>query len=100
MSYREKLTGVCGIEAADEAALADKPMADYNETAGLLSELKAAMEEMDIDRADEIMTELKQYRYPDEVMDTIDNLGAAVSDLDEDLVGELSDQITDKGEWK
>lgn len=92
-SYHDKLTGVCGIEALDEAALASLPEADYNNVLEWLDELKSAMEDMDVDVADEIVLKLKGYRYKDEIMPLIEQLGGAVADLDEDRVNELADEI-------
>ena len=48
----------------------------------LLSQLDEAMGEMDVDTADEIVEELKKYELPDEIKPLMEQLAAAVLDLD------------------
>ena len=98
-TYLDKLIGVCGIEAVDESALATQPVADYNKVLEWLEELRAVMEDMDVDRADEIVAEMKKYRYPDDVTALVEQLSGAVADLDEDGVGVAADEIIKKGDW-
>lgn len=58
-----------------------------------LKMLKAAMEDMDVDRADSIVGLLRGFEYPDEWVTTMENLYTAVSNLDESKVDELVEKI-------
>ncbi len=97
-SYREKLIGVFGIADPAEAA-ASLPEAEYGQTLARLEMLKIAMDDMDIDKSDELMEQLKAFRYPAEIADVIGQLSGAVADLDSDLVAELVDKIMDRGDF-
>ena len=98
-SYLDKLDGVMGIKAVSQEDLDSLPYAEYKDVADKLMMLKDATAEFDIDASDAIMADLKGYRYPDEIMDLITKLAGAVADLDDELSGELIDQILDRGEW-
>lgn len=51
----------------------------------LLHLLKGAIEEMDVDTADEIMKQLKKYEYPESIMtEVMEKLSLAVTNLDEE----------------
>lgn len=85
-SYKEKLS-VCIVEEekteiSDISAIVEK-----------LEALKEAMDTMDIDMADDLMKELKQYRYTEEVAKKMENLGTAVVNLDSETVIELVEEI-------
>lgn len=54
----------------------------------LLNSLNQAMDEMDIDMADEIMKKIKQINCSDDCAAVIDGLGAAVINIDGDMVSE------------
>lgn len=61
----------------------DKAEPDYDMTREFLRLLGEAMENMDVDTADEIMKQLKRFRYPEFIMTTVmENLGLAVAELD------------------
>lgn len=60
----------------------EKPKADYDMTKEYLRLLKAAMEDMDVDTADEIMNQIKRFQYPEIAATVIENLGLAVTNLD------------------
>ena len=97
-TYHEKLIGVFGIsdDAGDDD---DLPEASYSQTIARLELLKSAMEDMDVDQADELVNDLKGYKYPSEIKDIINRIAAAVSDLDDAAVAEMADEITGKGDW-
>lgn len=97
-SYHDKLIGVMGIVDESEAA-ADLPEANYGQTLARLEMLRLAMDDMDIDQSDELMEQLKGFRYPPEVSDIIGQLKGAVADLDSDMVSELVDKVIENGEW-
>lgn len=59
-----------------------KPEADTEMTKEYLRSLQEAMEDMDIDTADEIVVQIKRFCYPEQVMLQIENLEQAVANLD------------------
>ena len=60
----------------------------------LLHMLKHAIEEMAVDTADEIITQLKQFDYPEGKMaETMDSLCLAVINLDEEQTAKLAEQL-------
>ncbi len=62
----------------------------------LLSILKSAMEQMDVDRADEIMLQLKEVSLPSEEMQqALEALCAAVTDLEQNEVIIWCDRLED-----
>lgn len=80
-SYRKKLTGLFGLGKEDDGP---KETVDSNALRALFHSLREAMEDMDIDTADECMAELKKLALPEEVAKSLDTLQAQVSDLDSD----------------
>ena len=63
----------------------------------LLDALGVAMDEMDIDASDEIMEEIRQYEYAEEVQQLVDELSTAVVNLDGErvlnFIGQISERI-------
>ncbi len=56
---------------------------DYEMIKEFLKLLQTAMEQMDVDAADEIVKQLKRFRYPEKDMtEAVRNIGLAVADLD------------------
>lgn len=55
--------------------------------------LKAAMEDMDVDAADEIVGQLKQFAYPKELQGSMEDIYLAVTNLDGELVSEKIDEV-------
>lgn len=55
--------------------------------------LENAMEEMDVDTADEIMHQLKRYAYREEAAEAVENLALAVMDLDQERTAEWSNRL-------
>ena len=86
-SYKEKLSVyIKGTEKEE--------IKDVSGVLNKLKELKEVMEIMDIDSADEIMKELKNYEYSNIINEKIENLGAAVVNLDVETVNALVDEIS------
>ena len=71
----------------------DKEMADIALIRGLLSRLKTAMEEMDIDAADALIKSIKSYKYTSELESKIEELSTAVINLDVDLVNQIIKEV-------
>ena len=84
--YKEKLSVCITKEEKEEAA-------DLSLVKGKLDELKEAMDFMDIDKADEIMKELRSYQYSEEITQKMESLGAAVVNLDGMTATDLIDEI-------
>ncbi len=71
----------------------DKVKADLSVVRELLFNLKTAMDEMDIDLADDIMKSLKAYEYSRSISDKMENLAAAVVNLDVEAAAEIIEEI-------
>ena len=89
LKYREKLaplvpddTPAEGVEAYDKA-----------ETESILNSLKTAMEDFDLDTADDCVKKLKAYSYPEEIQSLIGEIAVAVTQVDDDEVLELADKL-------
>ncbi len=85
-SYQDKLQGVFGIEADGR-----KEVTDPSVILALVEMLRLSMQEMDIDRADELMTQLRSYKYPQETEQNIRKLADAVTNLDAEEANRIAD---------
>lgn len=74
----------------------EKPKADHHMTVEYLKLLKPAIEDMDIDTADEIITQMERFQYPDEVMPMIEKLRVAVTNIDVEQTIELANKLQEK----
>lgn len=83
-SYRQKLQGVFDIGVA-----AEKEVTDNSVIKALLEMVRISMQEMDIDRADELMGQLRAYGYPEEIGRNMQKLAEAVTNLDPDETDRL-----------
>ena len=70
--YKEKLKCMINKDSTDKKAY------DYEEVRIYLMMLLNFMENMELDSSDETMTKLREYNYPDDVSDDIQNLSVAV----------------------
>ncbi len=82
-----------GIGEASNEPDEEKEEADTEIIKALMTMLKEAVEELDIDVADETVAKLDGYILPDEISKDLDTLKAAVADLDSDNVSEIVDKI-------
>lgn len=87
--YKEKLA-VCIVEEEK------KQVEDVSEVINDLQDLKEAMENMDIDAADEIMKQLRQYQYADEIHSKVEQLAVTVVNLDCDGANVLIEELLSK----
>ena len=78
-----------------EVDTSDLPEADPTEVRSLLGDLIYAVEDVDIDAADEQVKRLLAYRYPEGCRELMDELVMAVENIDEDEVRSLSARIGD-----
>ncbi|MCI9059858.1 MAG: response regulator [Lachnospiraceae bacterium] len=86
-SYRQKLQGVFGLGTS-----AKKQLTDVSMVQALVEMVRFSMQEMDIDQADQLVAQLKEYEYPDEMKENLQKLADAVTNLDPeeaDRFGEL-----------
>ena len=88
-SYKEKLSTCLPKEEK-------KNVEDVSVIMDLLDALGVAMDEMDIDASDEIMEEIRQYEYAEEVQQLVDELSTAVVNLDGERVSNFIGQISER----
>lgn len=66
---------------------------DYSVVLAYLEMLRLAMEDMDIDGSDEAMEQLRQYQYPLKIQAMIDELSAAVTNLDSEQAATIIETL-------
>ena len=88
-TYRGFKPLLAQIFAADEEDSADKPEADAERMESAYRDMRAAADEMDCDRLEEILSELEQYSVPKEEEALFGKLKHAVAEFDYDAVLEL-----------
>lgn len=76
-SYRQKLKGVFGI-----GNMARLEINDVSILLALLEMIRFSMQELDIDKADQLMEQLQTYEYPEEIEQNIKKLAESVKNLD------------------
>lgn len=87
-SYLQKLQGGFGIEAG-----AEKEVTDYSVMQALVEMVRISMQEMDIDRADECMKQLREFDFPEEIRQNMQKLAEAVTNLDAEESERLADLL-------
>lgn len=92
-SYREKLQGVFGIEAAN-----GKEAADPSVLRALVEMVRLSMMEMDIDQADQAVNQLQGYECSDKMDQNIRKLAEAVTNLDAEETERLADLLIEQME--
>ena len=85
-NYKEKLA-VCIVEEEK------KQIKDTSEVLNDLQVLQEAMENIDIDAADEAMKRLRQYQYADEIQSKVEQLAATVVNLDSEGASLLIEEL-------
>ena len=89
LKYSDKLKCVMPEDASNETSEAY----DKDKVKEILSRLKTAMEDFDVDAADECVKELKAYSYPDDIGKKIDEIAVAVKQVDDDVVIRIIEEI-------
>ena len=84
--YKDKMMGVFGLGMEDET---EKQEATPGMLMGYAMMLRTAMENMDIDQADEIIARIKHLKFNDEIESRVPFLAAAVADIDEEEVDKI-----------
>ena len=87
-SYRQKLKGVLGIDAQEKTEITDTSVIQ-----ALVEMVRLSMQEMDIDHADELISQLRTYQYEKDLGENIQLLTEAVTNLDTEETGRLADLI-------
>ena len=87
-SYREKLQGVFGIGSGER-----KEVTDYSVIQALVEMVRISVQEMDIDKADQLMGQLQAYEYSGETGQNIRKLAEAVTNLDIEEADRLADLL-------
>ncbi len=87
-SYRQKLKGVLGIDAQEKTEITDTSVIQ-----ALVEMVRLSMQEMDIDHADELISQLRTYQYEKDLDKNIQLLAEAVTNLDTEETGRLADLI-------
>lgn len=86
--YHQKLQGVFGIGTE-----AKKEVTDYSVMRAIVEMLRLSMQEMDIDQADQLVNQLREYEYPDMIEQNIQKLADAVTNLDADQTDQIAGQL-------
>lgn len=74
----------------------DKPQADWNVVRGDLQRLVDAMKDMDIDTADEVIDQIKEFQYPKPLIPLIEKLSLAVTNIDVRQAEKWSEELTNR----
>ena len=88
-SYKELLK-VCIEEERSET---EKAEADFKMLGEFLNLLESAMEDMDIDTADEIIKQIIKFQYPEQILVNIEKLAVAVTNIDSEQVTECVEKL-------
>ena len=68
-------------------------MTDYSVIQALVEMVRVSMEQMDIDQADQLMSQLQSYEYPEDMGQNIQKLAEAVTNLNPDEADRLADLL-------
>ena len=90
-SYRLKLQGVFGIGSTQ-----GKEVTDYSVIRALVEMVRVSMQEMEIDKADECVRQLRDYDFPAEIWQEIQKLAEAVTNLDPEETERLANLLSEK----
>ncbi len=90
-SYHKKLQGVFDI-----GTVSKKEVTDYSLIQAVVEMLRISMQEMDIDQADQLIGQLREYEYSDEIEQNIQKLEEAVTNLDLEKVEYIAEQLIEQ----
>ena len=77
----------------EEKEKIEKEEADLKMFREFLNLLESAMEDMEIDTADEIMAQIGKFKYPAKLLPLIEKLGGAVTNIDSEQVTECAEKL-------
>lgn len=92
LSYEERLS----VFKAKEGNIENKKKFSDSAILDLLSSLDAAMEDMDIDTADEMMNQIQGYEMPDHLKELVEQLASAVMNLDIQMEHEIVKKLCEE----
>ncbi len=81
-NYKEKLKECMQVIAKNQPEQEKRELSDNAVIFAYLEQLQEAMEEMDIDSMDEMMANLEEYQYPENVQESIERLSVSVTNMD------------------
>lgn len=90
-SYRQKHWGIFGIETEIK-----KEVTDGSVIQALVEMVRLSMQEMDIDNADQVMSQLREYEYSEEINQNIQKLAEAVTNLDTEETERIADLLMEQ----
>ena len=90
-SYRQKLWGILGIGTETK-----KEVTDGSVIQALVEMVRLSMQEMDIDNADQVMSQLREYEYSEEINQNIQKLAEAVTNLDTEETERIADLLMEQ----
>ena len=70
-----------------------KEVEDFSVIQALVEMIRFSMQEMDIDQADQLITQLQEYRYPDGMAQNIQKLAEAVTDLNQEETEQVAELL-------
>ena len=93
-SYRERLASLLGVEKKESAGeQSENTVSDMEQFQGELQQLKEALEEMDIDRMDQLMEKLETISYSDKLQAEIENLSVQITNLDVEQAEKIIEKL-------
>ncbi len=97
-SYEVKLSGVFGLgyDRRDSAGGEEASSGDTELLKAMIDLLRPALEDLDVDSADDIMEKMKEYSFGPAVDELVPKLNAAVKNLDEEIAGRIMDEMLEK----
>ncbi|MBQ4284289.1 MAG: response regulator [Lachnospira sp.] len=81
--YKDKLKD-CVVQENTSSEQLESGMENKTDVIAYLQRLQVAMEDMDVDVMDEIMSILEKYSYPDEIQSEVEKLSGYVTNMDDD----------------
>ena len=92
LSYEERLS----VFKVNEGNMENEKKFSASAILDLLSSLDAAMEDMDVDTADEIIKQIKCHEMPDNLMELVEQLASAVINLDIQMEHEIVKKLREE----
>ncbi len=90
-SYSQKLQGVFGL-----GMQVKKQITDVSVVQALVEMVRFCMQEMDIDQADQLVGQLQEYEYPQEIGQNIRGLAEAVTNLDPEEADRFGERLVEQ----
>ena len=92
-TYRDLLTILSGYFHEEETNSGDLPLITDEQLQEYLQELYDACDDLDSDMMEEVEEKMKQYSYPEEILESVWSLFRMIEDLDMDSCMELINEL-------